>query len=48
MVGESKMKISISITQDEEKFLKEMVESGQASSISHAVRLAIRAMEASQ
>ena len=45
MVGYGKMKISISITKEEAQFLSEMVKSGQAASISHAVRLAIHALE---
>ena len=48
MVGDSKMKISISITQDEAKFLDSLVKSGEAASISHAVRLAIHKMEVEQ
>lgn len=48
MVGESKMKISISITQNEEEFLKGLVKSGKAASMSHAVRLAIHTLEAAQ
>jgi hypothetical protein len=48
MVGYGKMKISISITQEEAQFLSRMVATGQAASISHAVRLAIHALEVEQ
>ena len=48
MVGYGKMKISISITKEEAQFLSRMVATGQAASISHAVRLAIHALEVEQ
>ena len=42
MVGESeKMKISVSITKEENSFLDKLVKSGKAASKSHAVRLCI-------
>ena len=42
MVGESgKMKISVSITNDDEKFLRELVREGEAANVSHAIRLCI-------
>ena len=42
MVGESgKMKISVSITRDEDSFLQELVNKGKAANKSHAVRQAI-------
>ena len=40
-----KMKISISITNEEKDYLDSLVSSGEAASISHAVRLAIHKME---
>lgn len=42
------MKITISITESEDKFLQSLVKSGEAASISHAVRLAIHSMEVKQ
>ena len=46
MVGESgKMKISVSITRDENSFLEGMVNEGKAANKSHAVRLAIQELK---
>jgi len=46
LVGESgKMKISVSITKDENLFLQKLVEEGKAANKSHAIRQAIKELE---
>jgi Arc/MetJ-type ribon-helix-helix transcriptional regulator len=46
LVGESeKMKISVSITREENSFLDKLVKSGKAANKSHAVRLCIATLE---
>ena len=49
MVGESgKMKISVSITREENSFLDKLVKSGKAANKSHAVRLCITTLREAQ
>lgn len=43
MVGESKkMKISVSVEQEDFKLLRALVDSGNAANLSHAVRLCVK------